>query len=50
MSPNKMIVSRVQIEHLRETLGIGAERPRLSWQIETGTPNWLQSAYEIECC
>ena len=29
------------------TLGIGFERPRLSWQIVTERTNWRQAAYEI---
>jgi alpha-L-rhamnosidase len=43
-----LVISRVQIEHLREPLGIGAARPRLSWQIETSIQNWQQAGYEIE--
>ncbi len=43
-----LIKVRVRVEHLRETLGIGSERPRLSWAIETEAPNWRQGAYEIE--
>ncbi|MFB7927805.1 family 78 glycoside hydrolase catalytic domain [Streptomyces sp. NPDC056039] len=35
-------------EHHREPLGIGEPRPRLSWRTETDTPDWRQSAYEIE--
>ncbi len=46
----EVVVSKVQIEHLRETLGIGADRPRLSWQVTTERKNWQQAAYEIECC
>ncbi len=46
----EVVVSKVQIEHLRETLGIGADRPRLSWQVTTESKNWQQAAYEIECC
>jgi alpha-L-rhamnosidase len=38
----------VRIEHLRETLGIGIARPRLSWMINTESREWHQSAYEIE--
>jgi alpha-L-rhamnosidase len=45
----KLSVQRLQIEHLRETLGIGTNRPRLSWQIETSNQNWMQAGYEIEC-
>jgi alpha-L-rhamnosidase len=49
MSPSEVTISRLQIEHLRETLGIGADRPRLSWQVETPIQNWRQAGYELEC-
>uniref|UniRef100_A0A7C1JVN4 alpha-L-rhamnosidase n=1 Tax=Caldilinea aerophila TaxID=133453 RepID=A0A7C1JVN4_9CHLR len=49
MSQSETTISRLQVEHLRETLGIGFARPRLSWQIEATAPNWRQVAYEIEC-
>jgi alpha-L-rhamnosidase len=49
MTPNNLTISQLRIEHLRETLGVGSARPRLSWQVETNFPNWQQSAYEIEC-
>jgi alpha-L-rhamnosidase len=49
VTPTSLTISQLQIEHLRETLGIGTFRPRLSWIIETETPNWRQSAYELEC-
>ena len=39
----------LQIEHLRETLGVGAARPRLSWRVTTAARNWRQAAYEIIC-
>ena len=42
-------VSRIRVEHLRETLGIGEACPRISWQVETDIQNWTQAAYEIEC-
>lgn len=42
-------ITSVRIEQLRETLGIGANQPRLSWRIETRAQNWIQSAYEIAC-
>jgi alpha-L-rhamnosidase len=29
-------------------LGIGTDRPRLSWVVQTTAKNWRQSAYEIE--
>jgi alpha-L-rhamnosidase len=38
----------VRIEHLRDTLGIGTDRPRLSWNVKTESQNWLQTGYEIE--
>ena len=46
---SEVTVSSIQIEHLRETLGIGISQPRLSWQIETELTNWRQTAYEIAC-
>ncbi|MBL7497367.1 glycoside hydrolase family 78 protein [Frankia sp. CNm7] len=42
------IISRLTFEYLRNPLGVGVSRPRLSWIVETTTPNWIQSAYEIE--
>ncbi|MEM7347417.1 MAG: family 78 glycoside hydrolase catalytic domain, partial [Chloroflexota bacterium] len=39
----------VQIENFQETLGIGLERPKLSWKIYSGLRNWRQAAYEIIC-
>jgi len=39
---------KLQIEHLRDALGIGTDRPRLSWVIETDIQGWHQSNYEIE--
>jgi len=41
-------VTSLTCEHLREPLGIGVPRPRLSWCVATAAPNWVQSAYEIE--
>ena len=41
-------ISQIRFEHLRETLGIGTARPRLSWMVKTGVTGWLQAAYEIE--
>ena len=38
----------VRIEHLRDAFGIGINRPRLSWIVETETQGWRQVAYEIE--
>lgn len=39
---------KLQVEHLRETLGIGTTHPRLSWIIEADVQGWHQSGYEIE--
>ena len=38
----------VRIEHLRDTLGIGTDRPRLSWTVKTESRDWHQAGYEIE--
>jgi alpha-L-rhamnosidase len=38
----------IRFEHLREPLGIGTARPRLSWIVETDTADWRQTACEIE--
>ena len=42
------IVTGLRFEHLREPIGIGSEAPRLSWIVQSTTPDWHQSAYEIE--
>lgn len=39
---------KLQVEHLRETLGIGTDRPRLSWIVENQSQGWYQSGYEVE--
>jgi alpha-L-rhamnosidase len=39
---------KLQVEHLRETLGVGTAYPQLSWMIETNVQGWYQSSYEIE--
>jgi alpha-L-rhamnosidase len=41
-------VVQVRIEHLREALGIGTDRPRLSWIVETESQAWHQAGYEID--
>jgi alpha-L-rhamnosidase len=41
-------IADVRFEHLREPLGVGLARPRLSWIIETALREWRQSGYEIE--
>lgn len=37
----------IRFEHYRETLGIGHDRPRLSWTVATPTPSWQQRAYKV---
>jgi alpha-L-rhamnosidase len=37
----------VTFEHLREPLGVGSARPRLSWQVRTSVPGWAQAGYEL---
>ena len=32
------VVKAVRFEHLREALGIGTSRPRLSWTVDTPSP------------
>jgi hypothetical protein len=49
MTQTNLTISHLQIEHLRETLGIGSACPRLSWPVETTIPNWQQAFYDIEC-
>lgn len=49
-SNSKVAISVLKIEHLKETLGIGNNRPRLSWMIDTDCQNWRQQAFEIERC
>ncbi|MBB2910268.1 alpha-L-rhamnosidase [Streptosporangium becharense] len=41
-------VTDVRFEHLREPLGAGTARPRLSWITRTARGGWTQSAYEVE--
>lgn len=41
-------VVEVRFEHLREALGIGDVRPRLSWKVVTEEAGWSQCAYELE--
>jgi alpha-L-rhamnosidase len=43
-------ISRLRIEHQREALGIGTERPRLSWMVEAECHGWRQTGYEVEAC
>ncbi len=43
-----MKVAGLRFEQVREPLGVGTARPRLSWYTETDTPGWVQTAYEVE--
>lgn len=38
----------VRAEHLRETLGIGTARPRLSWTLSSAPRGWVQAGYEVD--
>ncbi len=38
----------VRVEHRQDALGIGTDRPRLSWIVETEIQGWVQDSYEIE--
>ena len=49
MTQSTIEINTLRFEHLREPLGIGVDRPRLSWTIGTSIPNWRQAAYEVEC-
>ncbi len=40
-------VSHLRCENLLDPQGIDASRPRLSWIIESGSPNEKQTAYEV---
>ncbi|KIS29154.1 alpha-L-rhamnosidase [Arthrobacter sp. SPG23] len=40
--------SALRFEHHEQPFGIGEERPRLSWQVTTEAPGWVQTAYELE--
>ncbi len=43
MAQSKIEINTLRFEHLREPLGIGAARPRLSWTMlpaETSVSSW----------
>ncbi|GHF53797.1 alpha-L-rhamnosidase [Amycolatopsis bartoniae] len=46
--PPETTIGPVRFEHLDDPLGVGVSRPRLSWQVSTGDPDWAQTAYEVE--
>lgn len=41
-------ITSIRFEHLRDVFGIGNERPRLSWCVDTETAGWQQVGYELE--
>ncbi|KAJ3961400.1 hypothetical protein N0V92_001896 [Colletotrichum tropicale] len=41
-------ISRVSFEHHPIALGIGEDKPRISWRFDGLQPNWTQNAYQIE--
>ena len=43
-----IIVTGLRFEHLRDALGIGTPRPRLSWIAQATPRDWEQSGFEIE--
>ncbi len=45
---SKTTVVKVRFEHRREALGVGTAQPRVSWWVNTRTPEWKQAAYEME--
>src|SRR5690242_18265592 len=45
--PNATITA-IRFEHIRDALGVGEDRPRLSWIVDTTTVGWRQTGYEIE--
>lgn len=45
---SSVTISELRVEHQREAFGIGTDRPRLSWLVETDSRDWLQAGYEIE--
>jgi alpha-L-rhamnosidase len=45
--PN-VTIAAIRFEHFRDALGVGQERPRLSWIVDTATAGWRQTGYEIE--
>jgi alpha-L-rhamnosidase len=41
-------ILNLRVEHLSDAFGMGIERPRLSWIVETQSQGWYQAGYEIE--
>lgn len=40
-------LSRLSVEHYRESLGIGTASPRLSWRFVGDAKDWKQAGYEV---
>src|SRR5262245_50933156 len=47
-SASQISIASLTVEHLREPLGVGTPRPRLSWIVQTASQGWTQTGYEIE--
>ncbi|MDR0843911.1 MAG: glycoside hydrolase family 78 protein [Tannerella sp.] len=47
-STNELQVVGLQTEMRDNPEGIGIDHPRFSWQLQTGVPNTLQTAYQVE--
>ncbi|MFJ3670321.1 glycoside hydrolase family 78 protein [Streptomyces sp. NPDC090106] len=47
-SGHHVTLSQPTVEHRRSGLGIGVDRPRLSWTVDTAPDGWQQEAYELE--
>ncbi len=45
---SEITVVDLRFEHRRDSLGVGAARPRLSWVVDTTINGWHQVGYEIE--
>ena len=43
-----MQIAEMQVEMRNNPAGIGVASPRFSWQLKTGVPNVMQTAYQIE--
>ncbi|MFE8013925.1 glycoside hydrolase family 78 protein [Streptomyces antibioticus] len=41
-------MTAVRFEHVRDALGVGTGRPRLTWSTVTPAGDWTQAAYEVE--
>ncbi len=43
-----LVLRTPSVEHLRDPLGIGTPRPRVSWVVERAPAEWGQAAYELQ--